>query len=144
MRADDLVQQLADKSTRLDAMRELIGSVNARELRSVHVDDQTLAALASGVTDPHPPVRFWSIQLLDHIADERAVAAIAPALTDPVPRVRRNAAHALGCRVCKPGWSAPLPDSTVALLADMARNDPNAKVRAEAQHALACSAQPLG
>jgi HEAT repeat protein len=136
MRADELVQRLADQTTRLDAMRRLVGSVNSRELRAVHLDDDTLDALATGVTDPHPPVRFWSIQLLDHVADERAIAAIVPALDDPVPRVRRNAAHALACRVCKPDWCTPLAEDTRAKLADLAANDPNAKVRAEARRAL--------
>jgi HEAT repeat protein len=132
---DELVQQLASPATRLDAMRALVGHVNARELRSVFVDDETLDALTRGVDDTNPRVRFWSIQLLDHIADERALVAIVRALDDPVPRVRRNAAHALACRACKPSWADPLAETTRARLADLAARDPNMKVRAEASRA---------
>src|SRR5262245_11029891 len=103
------VQALADKATRLAAMRALVGGVTATELKSVTVSDSVLHALGDGVSDRDPRVRWWSIQLLDHVADPRAVEAIVPALHDAVPRVRRNAAHALGCARCKPTWDGGLP-----------------------------------
>ena len=133
-----LVLALADKATRLAAMRALVGGVTATELKSVTVSDTVLQALSAGVSDPDSRVRWWAIQLLDHIADPRAVQAIVPALRDPVPRVRRNAAHALGCINCKPGWDGRLPPDAHATLATLAASDPNAKVRCEAQRALAC------
>ena len=132
-----LVQQLADRDQRLDAMRALVGGVTATELRRAKVDNETLAALTAGVSDSSPQVRWWSIQLLDHLDDPRAVTAIAGALADPVPRVRRVAAHALGCVACKPAWDGALPDGLTERLARMAVEDSNAKVRAAAL--LACS-----
>jgi HEAT repeat protein len=131
------VQELGTQRC-LDAMKALVGAVNSSELRSVVVDDATFAALADGTRDVNPKVRWWSVQLLDHIPDGRAVAVVAEALDDPVPRVRRNAAHALSCRSCKPGWDGSLPEVAVARLRSMATSDPNAKVRAEAARALAC------
>jgi HEAT repeat protein len=76
--------------------------------------------------------------VLDHVPDPRSLAAIARLLDDPVPRVRRNAAHALGCGVCKPDWEGALPDGATAKLAQLAAQDPNAKVRAEAARSLSC------
>jgi HEAT repeat protein len=136
------VQALADKTTRLDAMRALVGGVTSTELKSVRLSDTVLRALSDGVADSDPRVRWWSIQLLDHVADPRAVQAIVPALHDPVPRVRRNAAHALGCVNCKPAWDGRLPSDAHATLAALAASDPNAKVRRVAQWALACRAAP--
>ena len=136
MHPSELVQLLADKGQRLDAMTALVGSVNSRELRSVSVDDTTLTALLAGLSDPNPRVRWWCVQLLDHIPDPRAVVGIERALDDPVPSVRRNAAHALACTTCKPAWDGALAERTIARLEEMARSDPNAKVRAEARHAL--------
>lgn len=125
-------------------MRALVGGVNASELRSVVVADDVLEALVDGLADPSPPVRFWSIQVLDHLDDVRAVAAIATCLDDPVPRVRRNAAHALGCVGCKPSWDGALPAATLDRLTTMADHDPNARVRATAQLALSCARPPSG
>lgn len=92
------------------------------------------------IHDPSPQVRWWCIQVLDHVADERSLEAIAGALDDPVPRVRRNAAHALGCVACKPTWDGQLADETIRRLMDVAECDPNPKVRAEAHAALSCVA----
>jgi HEAT repeat protein len=138
MTEDQLVQALASNATRVAAIRALVGGVGATQLRSATVTDAALRALADGVSDPNPRVRWWSIQLLDHLPDSRAVDAIVPALHDPVPRVRRNAAHALGCTDCKPGWDGSLPANAHAMLARLAVADPNAKVRRQAQWALAC------
>jgi hypothetical protein len=132
------VRALADKTTCLAAMRALVGGVTATELRSVTVTEPVLRALAGGVSDANPRVRWWSIQLLDHIDDPRAVEAIVPALHDPVPRVRRNAAHALGCTSCKPGWDGSLPPGAHAALTELASRDRNPKVRFEAEWALSC------
>jgi HEAT repeat protein len=133
----DLVQLLAT-DRRLEAMRGLLGGVGSRELRHVRIGDAAFTALAEGLGDPSPRVRWWCIQLLDHVPDPRALAAIAPLLDDPVPRVRRNAAHALGCVACKPDLGGGLPGDVLDRLALAAHTDPNAKVRAEARHALAC------
>jgi HEAT repeat protein len=127
---------LASKSERREAMRQLLGAVNARDLRNVRVSAAALGALLAGLRHPNPQVRFWSLQLLDHCPEPQALDAIAPLLDDRVPRVRRNAAHALGCHTCKPAWSGQLDDETVDKLTSMANGDPSSKVRAEARNAL--------
>lgn len=134
----DLVQMLATPETRLDAMRALAGGITATELRAAQVSDASTQALIEGVDDPNPKVRWWCIQLLDHLPDERAIAPLSHALHDPVPRVRRNAAHALGCIACKPTMTNRLPAATLEALARIAADDPNANVRAEAALALQC------
>lgn len=143
----ELVQQLATKDRRIAAMRALVGGVGATELCRVTLTQRAFLALRDGVADPNPQVRWWSIQLLDHVPDPRATAVIAGALDDPVPRVRRNAAHALGCAACKPHGLDPLPPRVTAALARLADADRNAKVRDEARRALSslrCAAAPHG
>ena len=134
----ELVQRLAVKTERIDAIRALAGGGGATELRRAVLSDEVVAGLCDGVADPSPQVRWWSIQLLDHVPDQRALVAFAAALEDPVPRVRRNAAHALGCIACKPAWEGQLPAGVLNQLDSMAENDPNAKVRAEALASLSC------
>ena len=116
----------------------LLGAANSRDLKDVKVTDEVFDALVAGLDHPDSRVRWWSVQLLDHVPDPRAIAAIAPLLRDPVPRVRRNAAHALGCVLCKPGWSGELPDGALDELVRMADGDENAKVRRQARQSLAC------
>jgi len=118
-------------------MRCLVGGVTATELRTARVSDAAFDSLVDGLSDPNPRVRWWCLQLLDHVPDHRAIGPIATMLDDPVPRVRRNAAHALGCAGCKPLWSGELPAEALAKLAAVASADPNPKVRAEASLALA-------
>lgn len=131
-----LVKLLALRERRLDTIRALVGGVTAAELRRVRVALPVLGALAEGVGDPDPRVRWWCVQLLDHVGDQQALAALTDALDDPVPKVRRNAAHALGCAACKPGWDGTLPGAAAGRLLRLAGSDPNAKVRAEAQRTL--------
>lgn len=129
---------LLGTDARLDAMRGLVGGVNARELRDVVVPDDVFEALVGGLGDPNAKIRWLCLQLLDHLDDERAIAAIATCLVDPVPRVRLHAAHALGCIGCKPSWDGQLPDGVGEQLAALAERDPSPKVRRTAAHALAC------
>ena len=134
-----LVQLLADKVVRIESIVALVGGITATELRKLdRLDDEVFGALVEGLGDRNPKVRWWCVQLLDHVADERAVSAIAPLLDDPVARVRRNAAHALGCLVCKPTADPRLPDGILVRLAELAMLDPNPKVRNEAATAYRC------
>jgi HEAT repeat protein len=133
VREHELVQQLAFKERRNDAIVTLVGGLTATELRQVRIPDVVLDALTRGLADPKAPIRWWCVQLLDHVADVRAIDAISLALDDLVPRVRRNAAHALGCVACKPGWDGQLAPAVVTKLRDMAVNDENATVRAQAE-----------
>jgi HEAT repeat protein len=137
-RLAELVQLLASKDDRIEAIRELMGGVTATEMRSVELPEDTYQAIVDGLRDPRPPVRFWCVQLLDHVPDERAVHAVVPLLDDPVDRVRRNAVHALGCIACKPDAEVDLPPSLLERIAHLAQTDPSRKVRGEAAHALAC------
>jgi HEAT repeat protein len=119
-------------------MRSLVGGVTATELRDVRLTPEAFGALIEGLDDPNPKVRWWCIQLLDHVGDERVLEPLERALSDPVPRVRRNAAHALGCLACKPNMTEPLPATALDTLERLAARDSNPKVRAEAAHALRC------
>ena len=94
--------------------------------------EDVFQALVQATCDERSVIRWWSVQLLDHCSDQRALDAVEPLLDDPVDRVRRNAVHALGCRVCK-RTAAACPDSTVlARLRSIAVSGPNPKVRHEA------------
>jgi HEAT repeat protein len=138
VREDDLVQLLAVPAQRTTAIRELVGGVGATELRKARPTRQVMSALIDGLRDPSPQVRWWCVQLIDHLPDDRALDALVPVLDDPVPRVRRNAAHALGCVACKPTWNGQLAASVIEKLVDMATNDANQRVRQEARRSLAC------
>jgi HEAT repeat protein len=136
-REQDLVQQFrGDGDAIRESMLELAGGWSATVLREAVLTDAAFAALVEGLSDPHPRVRWWCITLLDHVPDIRAIAAIEPLLDDPVPRVRRNAAHALGCLACKPGWCGTLAPETVTKLEALAAHDENARVRRDASIAV--------
>jgi HEAT repeat protein len=131
-RAEEMVRRFGVRGRELEALRALTGGVTATHLRTARLSDDAFAAVVSGVSDSNPRVRWWCIQVLDHVPDPRAVAAITSALDDPVPRVRRNAAHALGCVACKPEWDGARAVASVDRLTHMATNDPNEKARREA------------
>jgi HEAT repeat protein len=135
---EQLVQLFGRRGHELDAIRALAGGVTATELKRARLTPAAFRAVMGGLANRNPRVRWWCIQVLDHVPDERAMLAIADRLDDPVPRVRRNAAHALGCVACKPDCSAGLPTHVRMRLMAVATDDPNPKVRAEAALALAC------
>ena len=132
------MQLFGVKGRELDALRGLAGGVTATYLRTATLSDDSFAAVLEGLTDRNARVRWWCIQILDHVSDVRSVSAIVSVLDDPVARVRRNAAHALGCVACKPDWDRVLPTAALQRLWDLADNDPSDKVRREAAVALAC------
>jgi HEAT repeat protein len=134
----ELVQEFGRRGREVEALRGLAGGVSATHLRVAELTEATFDAVVEGLTDANPRIRWWCVQVLDHVPDPRAVDAIAHLLDDHVPRVRRNAAHALGCVACKPEWSGSLPAEVMQKLASLAADDPNAKVRAEASSSLSC------
>jgi HEAT repeat protein len=135
---DDLVEHFADPARRTEAMAALVGGVTATELRAMRrLPESVFDALQRGLRHGNPKVRWWCIQILDHVADERSLWAVADLLGDPIPRVRRNAVHALGCTACKPE-GGDLPPGLLQRITAIASNDPSPKVRAEARYALAC------
>ncbi len=133
-----LVQQFGRRGHEVEALRGVAGGVTATHLRRAQLTPAAFDAVLEGLADSNPRVRWWCVQVLDHVADPRAVEAIASLLDDPVPRVRRNAAHALGCVACKPQWSGALPPQVTEKLIGLATQDPNMKVRNEVALALAC------
>jgi HEAT repeat protein len=141
-RERDLVQLFGERRRELEALRGLTGGITATELRSAALPEAAFAATLEGLRDPNPRIRWWCIQLLDHVADPRAIDAVASMIEDPVPRVRRNAVHALGCAACKPGWAGGLPEAVTAKLSGLAARDANPKVRKQARLALAGGAAP--
>jgi HEAT repeat protein len=133
----EIVQWFSQRDRQVDALRALTGGVTATHLRTTRLTDTAFDAVVEGVGDPNPRVRWWCLQVLDHVPDPRAIGHIAGALADPVPRVRRNAVHALGCVACKPDWDGTLPIGVIGLLMEMSTTDVNDKARREASSALA-------
>lgn len=144
MNESALVSLFADPDRRLAAIRSLVGGLTATELRHALPTEDATHALIEGLSDSNPQIRWWCVQLLDHLPDDRTLEALVPVLDDPVPRVRRNAAHALGCIACKPTWSGEVPDVALVKLQALAESDPNQKVRAEARLALTCRRSTSG
>jgi len=132
----DLIEQFADAATRNRAIVRLVGAINASDLRRVAVGPRVKAALVAGLDHPNAKVRWWCLQLMDHLADASYLEPIAAKLTDPVAKVRRHAIHALTCAACKPDRRR-LPVDIDERLRAVAAHDPAAKVRLEAEAALA-------
>jgi HEAT repeat protein len=100
---DQLVDRLGDKTRRNDTIRALVGGLTATELRRAKVSPEAKVALIRGLKHRNSKVRWWCIQLMDHIADESYLHPLLDAAyTDPTPKNRRHAIHALACEKCKP------------------------------------------
>src|SRR5262245_3532398 len=134
-RCSELIEAFADPSRRNHAIIELVGAINANDLRRVQVHPAAKAALIDGLDHPNAKVRWWCLQLMDHLADESYLEPILAKLSDPVAKVRRHAIHALGCGVCTPDRKTLAGDIESALRTVLAR-DPDNKVRQEARLAL--------
>jgi hypothetical protein len=132
---DRLVNQLAIASERYAAIIGLVGAINARDLRRARVDPLAKAALIRGLDHANAKVRWWCLQLMDHLADESYLEPILSKLTDPVAKVRRHAVHALTCGACKPDRS-PLDLDIEETLRAVIENDADEKVREEARQGL--------
>jgi hypothetical protein len=96
-----LVNKLWDKRIRGAVIRALLGGLTATELRAVTLTPAVRAALIDGLRHDSSSVRWWCLQLIDHVADALLLEQVVPLLNDPVPRVRKMAEHALSCEVCK-------------------------------------------
>ncbi|MBM4385229.1 MAG: HEAT repeat domain-containing protein [Deltaproteobacteria bacterium] len=132
--AADLVAAFADKSRRNAAIVALVGAINAGDLRRVRVCDEAKAALIAGLEHPNAKVRWWCLQLMDHLADESYLEPILRKLSDPVAKVRRHAIHALTCAPCKPTRARLAVQIEDALRGALA--DTDARVREDARRAL--------
>ena len=134
---DQLVDLLADKTQRNAVTVALIGGITATELRRVNVSEVAKQALIRGLKHPNSKVRWWCIQLMDHIADESYVPSLMEAaFSDPTPKNRRHAIHAATCEICKPNRQR-LNVDVRSELAAIAQTDRDASVRAMAVQELA-------
>jgi HEAT repeat protein len=134
-RCDELVEMFGDTGRRNAAIVELVGAINATDLRRAQVSPEAKAALVAGLDHPNAKIRWWCLQLMDHLADESYLEPILAKLSDPVAKVRRHAIHALSCGACKPDRRV-LAIEIRETLRGVAANDADEKVRAEARGAL--------
>jgi HEAT repeat protein len=134
-RFPELIEAFADSSRRNQAIVELVGAINANDLRRVQVHPAAKAALIAGLDHPNAKVRWWCLQLMDHLADESYLQPIISRLSDPVAKVRRHAIHALSCGACKPNHRVLQIEIESALRAVL-ESDPDEKVREEARRSL--------
>ena len=134
-RCAELIDAFADASKRNQAIVALVGAINARDLRTARVSPEARAALISGLEHPNAKVRWWCLQLMDHLADESYVTPMLTKLSDPVAKVRRHAIHALSCAACKPDRRR-IQVQLDAALRWVLETDPDEKVREEARRAL--------
>jgi hypothetical protein len=124
-----LVDLFADKTQRNAAIVALIGGITATELRKVKVSEAAKQALIAGLKHRNSKVRWWCIQLMDHVADERYLLPLLDAAhTDSTPKNRRHAIHALTCQICKPDRCA-LDIDIRSELAKIAEQDSDQSVR---------------
>jgi hypothetical protein len=108
--AQQLVNKLWDKRIRNRVIRCLIGALSATEMKTItEICPEVKDALFEGLQHWSPPVRWWSLQLIDHTADETMLQHVGRLLNDPVQRIRKQAEHALTCEACK-------PDSSLAVI----------------------------
>src|SRR5688500_7614480 len=104
---NQLVVLFADKVHRNPAILALVGGITATELRHVKITQVVKEALILGLKHPNSKVRWWCIQLMDHVADESYLQPLLEAAYfDPTPKNRRHAIHALCCEICKPNHCA--------------------------------------
>ncbi|MBI1259218.1 MAG: hypothetical protein GC204_17260 [Chloroflexi bacterium] len=135
---NQLVDLLADKQQRNAVIIALVGGITATELRRVKVSAEAKQALIDGLKHPNSKVRWWCIQLMDHIADESYVLPLLDAAqTDPTPKNRRHALHAITCEICKPlRQPLALDVGVLAAITTIAHLDSDLSVRTVALHEL--------
>jgi hypothetical protein len=134
---DQLVDLLWDKSQRNEVITSLVGGLTATELRHVTVSAEAKEALIRGLKHSNSKIRWWCIQLMDHIADESYLTPLLDAAyNDPTPKNRRHAIHALACEKCKPD-RCRLNIDIRGDLRQIIETDPDLSVRETARHELA-------
>jgi HEAT repeat protein len=127
-----LVELLGDKTQRNAVIVALVGGITATELRKVKVTAAAKEALIAGLKHQNSKVRWWCIQLIDHVGDESYLQPLLEAAqTDSTPKNRRHAIHALTCEVCKPNRCALDIDirSELARIAEI-DSDPSVRMMA--------------
>jgi HEAT repeats len=94
-----------------------------------------LDAVLRGLQHPHPQVRRWCAELLDHNADDRCIEPLLALMDDPVDHVRWQAVHSLSCQRCKV-MPLNVQAHVTQRMVDLALNDRCTRVRGEALAAL--------
>lgn len=108
--SEQLVNKLWDKRIRNRVVQTLVGGLTATEMRTIaKLSSEARVAIIGGLNHWSPPVRWWCLQIIDHLADESLLEYVVPLLNDPIQRVRKQAEHTLTCVDCK-------QDSAVALV----------------------------
>ena len=107
------------------------------ELALRQIGASAMDAVIRGLQHPHPQVRRYCADFMDHLGDDRCIEPLITLTRDAVPHVRRQAIHSLSCQRCK---SLPLSVDLTDLLIDHALHDPSAKVRGEAVFGLSMQA----
>lgn len=98
---DELVNKLWDKRIRNQVIRALTGGLTATEWRRVRLTPEARGALSKGLEHSSSKVRWWCLQIIDHVGDELCLERVPPLLEDAVPKVRKLARHTLACVGCK-------------------------------------------
>lgn len=133
----ELVNRLAFKQGRNETIVALVGAINGRDLAKVTLKPEAKEALIQGLKHSNAKVRWWCLQLMDHLADESFIPFILPLLGDPVGKVRKHAVHALTCEICKPDrCGLELSENVRVKIEEVARSDSDERVRNEARAAL--------
>jgi HEAT repeat protein len=136
LKPSQLVDLLAYKANRNEVVRTLVGGLTATEFRRITLSDEVLAALLNGLGHSNPKVRWWCLQLIDHLGDENCIEAVSRLLDDNVPRVRKMAIHTLFCETCKNSRWCTINPQIVTRLKTLAQYDENTGVREAAREAL--------
>ena len=100
------------------------------ETLSLRGADAVDAALR-GLRHPHPQVRCWCAELLDHGGDDRCVEPLVELMNDPVAHVRWQATHSLSCQRCKV-IPLQIQAQVARRMVDLALHDPCTRVRWQA------------
>ena len=134
---NELVNRLAYKEGRNQTIIDLVGAINARDLAKVKLRPEAKEALIAGLKHRNAKVRWWCLQLMDHVADESFIPFVLPLLHDPVGKVRKHAVHVLTCDICKPDrCGLELSQEIMERLEKVALEDEDIRVRNEARGAL--------
>jgi hypothetical protein len=107
-------------------------------VRRFHQTDPGLIIVVDGLTDKNPRVRWWCVQVLDHVrfACRRSNREPPRRPGTASASLRRTCARVCGLQARVERRPGPLVTEN---LIGSAAQDPNMKVRSEAAHALACT-----
>jgi HEAT repeat protein len=115
---DELVEQLAERTTRRAATRALMDAGPA-----------ATDALRAGLAHRHASVRVGCCFVLDHHLDDAAIPELLANVDHKNRKVRAWALHALACDRCKEGDCRLGAGDIVPLVCERLTNDPSTRVR---------------